>query len=416
MRRLSAIAAAAGHTVTGSDAQLSGHRPEYADRADLVVYTAAVPDDNCELLRARQRGIPVKSRAEFLGEIARGYKNTIAVSGSHGKTTATAMISEVFKDNDPTVHIGGEYAGFTSTSGGTEFFITEACEYKKSFLHLYPSLAVVLNTELDHTDFYKDDEAYFGAFQEFCAQSESALVFGDDPRLYNLAKKNGYVTFGLLPRNDYSAQNVVLTGAGRAFDICEQGVFLTRAELCAPGEHNLLNALAAAAAGRVYGLSGAQIAAGIARFRSVGRRFEFLGTAAGAKVYSDYAHHPTELSAMILSARELGFQKLTVVFEPHTYSRTQGLYREFARSLSAADEVYLMPVYAAREKPAMGANSGVIVREMRKNGKTARYCKSYQKVFKMLKKDSGEPSRAIVFAGAGTIDQSAREFANSAKT
>ena len=410
MRQLIKISESGGHTVTGSDIVLGGHNPENAEAAEFLVYTMAVSGDNCELIRARERGIPVMERAEFLGRLSLNYQNIIAVSGSHGKTTATAMIAEIFRGKNPTVHIGGDYAGFKNPAGGAEFFITEACEYKKSFLHLRPSLAVVLNAELDHTDYYRGEADYFSAFRDFTALSKSATVFGDDQRLFDLAVQNGYTTFGFLPRNAYTARNIVRTKTGRVFDIYEKGAFLFGAELNLYGLHNVLNALAAVSAARAYGLEPDEIARAIARIDSVGRRFELLGTVNGARVYSDYAHHPGELNAMISAARETGGDKLTVVFEPHTYSRTLSLYREFALALSAADEAIVTPVYASREAPQPGVSSRLIFDELNRAGKAeASYCARYEEVFDKLKKTAGK-NRIIVFAGAGTIDEMAREF------
>ncbi len=415
MVKLALISASAGHTVTGSDIAISGHRPENADGADLVVYSAAVAPDNCELVRAKERGIPIKTRAEFLAEVSARYQNVIAVAGSHGKTTASAMAAEVFKKRNPTVHIGGDYRGFPDPVGGNEFFITEACEYKKSFLQLKPAVAVVLNAELDHTDCYKTGGEYFAAFGEFCAGAGHCIVCGDDPCLLQIAGKSGCVTFGLLPHNDYTAKNIMLTeGGGRAFDIYEQGVFLTRTQINCPGAHNLLNALAAAAAGRVYGLSAAEISDGLERFSAVGRRLEHLGSVGGAQIYSDYAHHPTELSAMLACARELGFKKVTAVFQPHTYSRTLSLYREFAKSLAVADEVFLLPVYAAREEPIAGVDSGLIAEEIKKTGGSAEYVTDIERLFRRLKA-SAAPGHAIFFAGAGTVDDHARKFTDRSR-
>ena len=409
MRRLAEIAESKGHTVTGSDAAFGGHDSKNVEKAELVVYSAAVEQNNCELVRARQKGIPSLERAEFLASLCAEYANTIALSGSHGKTTATAITAEIFKGKYPTVHIGGDYPGCSERPCGTEFFITEACEYKKSFLRLHPMLSVVLNTELDHTDFFKSEAEYFSAFVQFCAQSKTAAVFGDDPALFKLAKQNGYTTFGFLSRNDYSAQKIIRTESGRVFNIYERGKFLTQAELNLVGEHNVLNALAGAVAARSFGLSEKEIADGIKRFSKVARRFEFLGEVNGARVYSDYAHHPTEIVAMILSARETGAKKVTVVFEPHTYSRTQSLYRPFAKSLSSADEIFLMPIYASRERSQEGIGSWLILNEMRRIKKQAVYFEGYDALFSKLHKTVGE-SQTIVFAGAGTIDEYARRF------
>ena len=412
MRCLMQIASSDGHTVTGSDILHNGHNAQNVHGADMLIYTTAAGADNCEILKATQLGIPVLERAQYLGTVSRNYKNVIAVSGSHGKTTTTAILYEIFKAKKPTVHLGGDYSALPSPVGGKQFFIAEACEYKRGFLHLNPSLCVVLNSELDHTDYYRSEEDIFDAFRTFCAQSESAVVFGDDPRLAALAQKNGYITFGFSHGLDYTAKNIVLqSGGGYAFDIFAQGDFLTHAAIRVQGRHNILNALAAAAAAGVYGIPPKKIAEGIAAYSGVNRRNEFLGEVNGARIFSDYAHHPTELAALVSGAREAGIERLIIVFQPHTYSRTKNMAEQFAQSLSQADAVYLTPVYAAREKPQRGVTSASILKKI-PHGK-ARYYTSFSKLSKHL---SGiiKKNDTVIFTGAGTVDLLARKFTATA--
>ena len=398
-----------GHIATGSDLATTGHHPKNVWGSDLVVHTAAAGEDNPEIIEAKRLGIPLVERAEFLASIAHKYENLIAVSGTHGKTTATAMLAEIFKPKNPTVHIGGDYEGCTDYIGGKQFFITEACEYKKSFLYLYPSFALVLNAELDHTDCYSSYTDYFDAFKTFCRQSKAAAVFGDDLSLSALAKKYGYISFGLDTKNDIHANNIRQGFLTSSFEVVAYGQNLGTVTLKVGGTHNIQNALGAIAAALHFGLSFEDIQAGLLRFKTVGRRFEFLGEINGTEVYSDYAHHPTEIDAMIREAKESG-KKVVVVFEPHTYTRTKSLYKEFADSLSKADRVYLMPIYSARETPIDGVTSDLIVKEMQTKEASAQSIIGYSELFKDLSNTLIPNENILVFCGAGTIDTWARKF------
>ena len=250
MKVLRRLAEAKGHVTTGSDITLCGHDEKNVKNADVAVYTTAVGEDNPEVVCARGRKIPMYERAQFLGILSREYEKVIAVAGSHGKTTATGFCMQTFLPKNPTVHIGGTVAGAAGRIGGNEYFITEACEYKRSFLHLNPNIAVILNIELDHTDYYKDEEDYFSAFQSFADNSETVVINGDDGNCRRIKGKN-VITFGLGQDNYVRACNIQRSERGYGFTLVYGIKKKTRIKLGVPSRHNIYNALAAAAVGRI---------------------------------------------------------------------------------------------------------------------------------------------------------------------
>lgn len=405
MRALADLAASRGHNVTGSDRSNGDHDAKNVVGCDLVVYTNAVPPDNCELVAARRLGIPTVERATYLGELSRSFKKTIAVAGCHGKSTATAMLGKAFAAEKPTVHVG--VAG-GSTLGGRSLFITEACEYNKSFLHLRPDLGIVLNLGYDHPDCYTDGAAVERAFSEFCAASRRALVNGDDARCRSLCENP--ITFGLDKRNDYRAEDIKSENGCRSFS------FVTpkrRAaiNLSVAGGHNVYNALAALAAADVMGASASAAIKGVNGFDGIPRRFERKCIAYGKTVLTDYAHHPDEITATINVAREI-FPSVAVVFQPHTYSRTRALLNEFADALENADTVLLAPIFPARETADLGVSSGDIAKLLREKGKRA-YCFDTMPEIVLACKTLKE--KAVIFMGAGDIDKAADRLAERAK-
>lgn len=409
MRGLRAIAEADGAVTSGSDLLLNGHDALNAEGADAAVYSSAVPDDNPELQYARAHGIPLYSRAEFLGKIARGYAHTVAVAGSHGKTTATAMLWSIFAPLDPTVYVGGVYEGQCGRVGSKRVLITEACEYRRNFLHLLPQVSVVLNVELDHTDYYRDLADITDAFNVFSRSAPVRIVNGDDEASAPL-RTGTFRTFGLGERNDFRAENVQVTQDGTRFTLTAFGRQSAGVRLKVLGRHNVYNALAAAAAANALGMRLSDIAAGLERFTGVERRLQRLGRVDGCDVYTDYAHHPRELNSMIASLREAGYERVLAVFQPHTYSRTQALLSGFVQSLSAADGVLLASVFAAREEPNRGASSCTLCRALLDNGVAAR---AYDTFFELneaaLRYIKKTPSPcAAVYCGAGDIDVAAK--------
>lgn len=353
-----------GVSVSGSDISENGrtaalracgvkiypsHARENIGNAQAVVCSSAINQNNPERLAAMERGIPVIGRAELLALIAEEYKNVIAVAGCHGKTTATAMCAHVIDNCAGTVtaHIGGEDAEFGNIRiGGERFFVTEACEYMGNFLKLRPSAAIVLNTDADHLEYYKNAENLTRAYCEFCEKAGAAIVCRED-KIAELIRPA--LTFGLSPKSDVGAEEIAGANGKYAFTLRAGGEMLDRIRLNVYGKHNIYNALAAAAAGLYYRFPPFLIAEGLEKFKGIRRRFENIGRYAGARFIADYAHHPSEIAAALQTAHEIARGRLIVLFQPHTYSRTKAFFDEFVNVLSGIDDLVIYKTYAARE-------------------------------------------------------------------
>ncbi len=411
MKVLRKLAEKSGAQTSGSDSALYGHDEKFVSGADAVVYSSAISQNNPELAYAREHGLQIMSRAEYLGQICSEYAYSIAVAGSHGKTTTTAMLGCIFAPYNATVHLGGEYGGECGHVGGKRFFITEACEYRRNFLHLLPKISVVLNVELDHTDYYRDLADITSAFEVFSKSAPIRIVSGTDEASAPL-RKGKYITFGLGDECDFGAKNIAPERGGISFEATRSGRVLGEIHLKVMGRHNVLNAVAAIAASVAAGLSFSEIKRGLESFTGVNRRLEFLGTFGGSDVFSDYAHHPHEIRSMLECLRESGYSSIAVAFEPHTYSRTVSLLNEFAESLMLADYILLADVYAAREEPLKGVSSQLLCRSILNCGRTAR---CYSTFFELNEAAAALSRKAsvIVFCGAGTIDVAARMFMGS---
>jgi len=406
IKRLMEIAKSLGFVVSGSDVATTGHKKEFVWGSDLVVYTAAVGDDNCEILEAKKLGIKTIERSEFLGYIASKFDKTIAISGTHGKTSVTGMIASIFENQDVCVHIGGDCY---QKNGKKEFFLTEACEYKRSFLTLKSTIGVILNVELDHTDYFRDLDDYVCAYIDFANKSKMVIVNGDDLILYDLSEKYNYIRFGLNNKNDYTAVNILEGKDGIEFDFVYKKATLCNLKVPVYGRHNLLNAIAAAAVSHIAGLCIDEIKDGLEGYKGVKRRLEYLGNKNGARIYSDYAHHPQEISCLINAIKQKQYKNFAMVFEPHTYTRTASLCNDFASSLSQADTIFLMPIFPSREKLVDGVTSDIIYKKLQNTN--SYNMESYDKLFNLLDNDFANKFDAIVFCGAGTIDFFARKFA-----
>lgn len=341
-----------------------GHKAENIEGAELVVYTAAVKSDNPELVAANEKGIPCLERSVMLGIVTRRYNRSIAVAGTHGKTTTTAMISQVLIGSgfDPSAIIGGKlnFIGGNSYVGQSDIIVCEACEYVDTFLQLTPYVSVILNIDADHLDYFKTFENIKTSFNKFANQTTKALVFnGDDEDCHETLKDVPLekITFGFNEGNDYQGVNIVSEGMNQSFDLLYKGELLTKVELIVPGRHNIANALAAAATAHYMGATGAEIAENLKKFAGVHRRFEVLGNPCGITVADDFAHHPTELTAVLSSAMNMGFRKVYAVFQPHTYSRTSLLLDDFATALSIPDEAIISEILAVREVNTYGIES-----------------------------------------------------------
>lgn len=399
MRALADFAASRGNTVTGSDRLIGGHDEKNVEGCDLVVYTNAVHSDNCELLHAKELGIPIIERAEYLGELSRTYGKVIAVAGCHGKSTTTAMLGSVFSQRAATVHVG---VADGSRVGADKYFITEACEYRESFAHLTPDIGVVLNVQYDHPDYYTTEDMLITAYKRFCGNCKTVIVNGDDEICRSLCNK--YITFGTSAGCDYRAIDIHNDNGRRSFTLV--GKRRARVNLSVIGEHNVYNALGSIAAACEAGMTLTEALPGLNRFRGIPRRFERKGIAFGKTVITDYAHHPTEIAATISSAREI-FPSVAVVFQPHTYTRTESLMDGFVSALSLADTVILAPIFSAREAPADGVTSHALCRKIVENKEKA-YC--FDTFTEIVEYCKGLTEKAIIFMGAGDINKAADIF------
>jgi UDP-N-acetylmuramate--alanine ligase len=347
-------------------AVFTGHDPAHLDGVDAVVVTAAVRGENAEIAAAGRRGIPVIPRKEMLGAITSEKKRTVGVSGTHGKTTTTAMIACILEEAglDPSVLVGGilRNIGSNAKSGAGDVFVVEADEYDRTFHELHPDVAVVTNIEADHLEYYGSFAHIIDAFRIFVeGLRPSGLVIGcvDDPAVAQLLDSVDVrvLRYGLGPRAELTARGVEFHERGSSFEVEGVGFF----KLFIPGEHNVRNALAAIAVARELGVDGHVIAAALSKFLGVDRRFQILGDYGGALVVDDYAHHPTEIRATLDAARS-GYprRRIVALFQPHLYSRTRDFAREFGESLGGADVAIVAPIYAAREKPIEGISARMI--------------------------------------------------------
>lgn len=416
MRPLGLVLQSMGMVVTGSDMSISssteelvakgitvyiGHQQENIRGADCVIRTAAVHNDNPEIAAARSAGIPVFERAQAWGVIMRAYKNAVCVAGTHGKTTTTSMLTHILMEakTDPTVMIGGYLpllrAGHRVGEGDT--ILLESCEYCDSFLNFAPTLAVILNVEADHLDYFKDLADVQKSFREFALLSSGGvLANGDDPHVAQALAGTDYVTFGFRSENRVCGTNIC--SDWRHFDVVCDGKLYCHLDLQVLGRHNAMNALAAAGAAWLLGIPGEAVATGLALFSGASRRMQYKGRFNGADVYDDYAHHPDELAATIEAARSLPCRRLVLVFQPHTYSRTHALFEDFVRELKKPDVVVLAEIYAARERNAVGISS----EDLQKEIPGAVYCETLPAVTEYLR-NTVQEGDVVMTVGAGDI-------------
>lgn len=383
-----------------------GHRAENVEGAALVIRTAAVHDENHEIAEAHRLGIPVFERAQAWGAIMRGYRNALCISGTHGKTTTTSMCTHIAMaaQTDPTVMIGGTLPllGAGHRVGRGETIILESCEYCNSFLSFFPTVAVILNIEADHLDFFSDladVERSFRAFADLVPEDGIIIANRDDANTMHTleGETRRVVTFGL-EEGDVHAANLVWNGGFPAFDVIWQGEKFAHAQLRIPGVHNVRNALAAAAAAIVLRLPADAVEVGLAAFRGAGRRFEHKGTCRGAEVYDDYAHHPGELRALLTMAKGLGYRRVICAFQPHTYTRTKALFDDFVAVLKEPDLTLLAEIYAAREDNTVGISS----RDLAEQIPDARYFATLSELTACLR-EMARPGDLILTVGAGDI-------------
>ena len=417
MRPLGLVLKGMGMKVTGSDMSASdgtreleakgipvtiGHNAENIQGADCIIRTAAAHNDNPEIAAARASGIPVFERAQAWGEIMRSYKNAVCVSGTHGKTTTTSMLTHILMEAnlDPTVMIGG-YLPLLHAShrvGHGDTILLESCEYCDSFLNFFPTLALVLNVEEDHLDYFKDLADIQKSFHKFAEMATFGVVAnGDDPHTVQALEGIDYVTFGLGEENRIHAAN--MCPDWRHFDVLCDGEFYCHLDMGVLGRHNAMNALAASAAAWMMGIPGEAVSRGLVSFHGAGRRMEFKGKFHGADVYDDYAHHPDEVAATISAVRDaMPGRRLVLAFQPHTYSRTSALFDDFVRELSRADVLVLAEIYAARERNTIGISSADVAEKI----PGAVFCETLPEVTEYLRENVREGD-VVLTMGAGDI-------------
>ena len=359
-----------GYTITGSDRGENdnvkklrelginvfiGHSPKNIEGAELIVYSAAVPADNPELVAANNRGILSLERSKLLGALTRLYDNVIGVCGTHGKTTVTSMITQILLLNkkNPNAVIGGKLpiADSACVTGQSETFVCESCEFVDSFLEFSPDVSVLLNIDNDHLDYFGTMERLEESFKKFVGMSKICYANGDDERVCRVVSDISaeIITYGFDKKNTYCADNLKSGKFGVCFDVLKEGVKVGEVEMHAPGRHNALNGLASFAICYDMGVESSGIADALFKFTGAGRRFEFIGEEKGITVVDDYAHHPTEIAATLKAAKTLDYKKVTVVFQPYTYSRVALLKDGMIDALSVADKVFLTPIVASRE-------------------------------------------------------------------
>ena len=430
MSGLAELMLSQGFRVSGSDwnrslltdrlERLGAHihfgRPQKAENItgdiDLVVYTAAVHADNPEYAEALRRKLPVLTRAEFLGQLMRNYEMPVAVSGTHGKTTATSMISEILlaAGMDPTLSIGGilESIHGNIRIGRSGLFVMEACEYTNSFLHFFPKVGLILNIEADHLDFFKDIDdirASFRKFAQLIPEDGALIINADIDRVEEITEGLScrIITFGTNPEADYHAADISYddraNGTFRLRRFGQDGGIIT---LGVPGAHNIMNALAALALSDLLEVDPQAAQKALAAFHGTTRRFEYKGQVNGVTIVDDYAHHPTAVTATLTTARKIPHRTLWCVFQPHTYTRTKAFLHEFAEALCLADKVILTDIYAARETDTLGVSSADIQALIQKNGKECFYFHTFEEIEKFILKNciNGD---LLITMGAGNV-------------
>ena len=417
-----------GFQISGSDAresaltrhlELLGARVFYGQRpenilpgTDLAVYTAAIHPDNPEYAAAKVKGIPMLTRAELLGQIMKNYRLPIAVAGTHGKTTTTSMASEILLEarRDPTISVGGilPSIGGNIRVGGSETFITEACEYTNSFLSFFPKIGIILNMDADHLDFFKDIQDIRRSFRKFAEliPADGTLIIDRDTPAWETVAEGlpcRVITYSLKEDADYTAREIQFDQEGHpSFTAFRGSESLGRFSLKIPGRHNVSNALAAIALADLLGIKEDDVRRGFLRFHGADRRFQYKGTFQGVTVIDDYAHHPTEIRATLEAAQNYPHKALWCVFQPHTYTRTKALFSQFAQALSLADHVVLADIYAARETDTLGISSEALAAAVSDLGTDSIYLPSFEAIEEFLKKNCS-PGDLLITMGAGDV-------------
>lgn len=425
-----------GYRVTGSDMKASditeklermgatvyiGHKASNVEEAELIIYSAAIAEENPEIIRAREKGIPLASRAQVLGELMEEYGAGIAISGTHGKTTTTSMVSLVLDaaELDPTILVGGNLAeiGGNARIGGPDYFVTEACEYRDSFLELRPDIEVILNIDSDHLDYFKDLDHIVQSFRRFAEdvhEGGKIIAYDSNPFVSEVIRgRDNVITYGYNQSCTYQISGIRFETDGMpSFDVLyreagsqEEPKNLGHVKLNVPGEHNVLNAAAAFACCHVLGVEAELICRELSKYSGTQRRFDTVGvTDNHVKIVDDYAHHPTEIKATLSAAQKLPHETLWCVFQPHTYTRTLALFDEFAEAFEQADVLILADIYAAREKDIYNINSEKLAEKIRAAHpqKPVYYMGDFREIAEFVNREAGDGDLVITM-GAGDV-------------
>lgn len=416
-----------GYIITGSDNNESDivkmerglgidvimdQKAENIKNSDLIVYTSAILNDNSELIAAKQSGIKTIERNDLLGYITSKYSDCICISGTHGKTTTTSILTQILLDADMDISaiIGGKLKSIDGYAkiGNSSILVCEACEYEDHFLKLYPDITVILNIDNDHMDYFKSMENLKRSFKTFCKSTRKTIIYnGDDANttdvVLGIDKKR--ISFGFSSKNDYYPGNInKISGLKTTFSLCKKGkIICENINLLVPGEHNILNAVAALATAIEVGIPFEKLKYGLENFKGAGRRFEFIGEVDGVTVVDDYGHHPTEIEATLKAAKNCGFEKVWVVHQPFTYSRTKMLMDEFARVLSIADRVILTEIMGSREKNTLNVYS----RDLAERIPGCKWFKTQKEAASYVLKNA-KPGDLVITLGCGDIYKAAK--------
>ena len=435
MSGLAEILASRGHQVSGTDVKETavtkhlqslgihinfGHRAEnITDDITLVVYTAAIHDDNPELRAAHEKGIRIMDRAHLLGQIMDEYHDSVAISGTHGKTTTTSMVSEILlaAEKDPTITVGGilPTIGSNLRIGNSPYFVAEACEYFDSFLQFNPFIAIILNVESDHLDYFKTLENIRRSFHAFAQRVPDKGLLVISEKIDHVEELTDGLTchvetFGLSEKANWRAENIVHEADGRnSFDVYHNGAFFTTIHLHIPGEHNITNALAAIAASAFLGAAPEDCVKGLHHYTGTERRFQLKGKKDGITVIDDYAHHPTEIKAALAAAQNVQHNTTWCVFQPHTFSRTRFLFDEFGEAFGDADEIIIADIFAARETDDGTVSAAQLADRIAQTGKSARYVGDFAAIEAYLREHckSGD---LLMTVGAGDVYKIGENF------
>ena len=426
-----------GIFVTGSDCSRSkitdrlsshgiyitiGHDTSVVKRADLVIYSAAVKQDDPEILEAKANNILIVERADFVGLLTRIYKDTIGISGTHGKTTTTSMISLCFMEAglDPTIQVGAILKQINGNNriGNSDYFVLEACEYVESFLKFSPKSSVVLNIDNDHLDYFKNFDNIVNAFQKYASLTPYdglLVVNADDSNCLTLRKFTDakFVTFSINnQKSNFIARNITFDSNGFAkFDVYHNNFYFGEFRLSVPGKHNVYNALACIALCTEYGIDKHIIKTALHNFTGANRRFELVGSYQNVFVYDDYAHHPSEILATAAALKNKKHRQSWVIFQPHTYSRTKTLLDDFAKALLNFDNIIITDIYAARETNTFDVSSIDLVNKIEGLGKHAIYIQNFDEIVKYVK-ERACPNDIILTLGAGTVTEIGKKILN----